>query len=90
MKGFYESHEMQLALCYEMWNDKNRGIFEVEKIFNWSPNDWVSNPVYNFKDQTKNKYMGVCEEFGVRNTDVFFGLSEGFREYLISRTVQWI
>lgn len=54
-KGFYESHEIQLAAYREMWNN-HFPDYPVEKIYNWSPKEWTgSKPTYNFKDQTGSK-----------------------------------
>jgi len=50
-KGFYESHEIQLSAYREMWQihfPDNK----VDRIFNWSPKEFRTNPSYNLKDQT--------------------------------------
>jgi len=50
-KGFYESHEIQL----KMYQDLFEAVFPddpVDKLYNWSPKDWRTEPSYNFKDQT--------------------------------------
>jgi hypothetical protein len=50
-KGFWESHEIQLK-AYELLVHENYPNLKVEKLYNWSPKEWVSTPSYNFKDQT--------------------------------------
>jgi hypothetical protein len=50
-KGFYDEHAIQLEsyrhLIKNEWPD-----LEVEKIFNWSPKEWKTEPGYNLKDQS--------------------------------------
>lgn len=50
-RGFWESHEIQLK-AYQMLVEENYPDLKVDKLFNWSPKEWVSTPSYNFKDQT--------------------------------------
>lgn len=51
-KGFYESHEWQLKMYQDMWNE-NFPEFKVEYIFNFAPNTWTGDiPTYKLKDQT--------------------------------------
>jgi len=51
-KGFNENHEVQLEIYRRIWN-KNFPELEVEKLFNWSPNEWRGGtPTYKLKDQT--------------------------------------
>lgn len=50
-KGFYESHELQLAVYRKIWNENFPG-FPVTRVFNWSPKEWKTSPTYNFTDQT--------------------------------------
>jgi len=53
-KGFYESHEIQLAAYHEMWICHFPDVI-INKYFNWSPKDWRTTPSYNLKDQTDSK-----------------------------------
>jgi hypothetical protein len=54
-KGFFESHELQLAEYRHMW-EQNFPDIKVDYLFNWSPKDWRgTTPSYNLKDQTNAK-----------------------------------
>lgn len=51
-KGFFETHEWQLRMYQDMWNE-NFPEFPAEKIFNYAPNTWRGDvPTYKLKDQT--------------------------------------
>jgi hypothetical protein len=51
-KGFYDTHEAQLEIYRKIWN-KNFPDLEVDKLYNWAPNEWRgATPTYKLKDQT--------------------------------------
>ena len=51
-KGFYVSHEIQLKVYQELFESVFPD-YPIEKLYNFSPKDWISNPGYNLKDQTE-------------------------------------
>ena len=53
-KGFFESHEVQLAGYRDMWNEHFPDM-QIEKVFNWAPSGWTTTPKYKLKDQTNSK-----------------------------------
>lgn len=53
-KGFYESHEVQLAAYREMWNIHFPDM-RIDRVFNVSPKEWRSTPSYNLTEQTDKK-----------------------------------
>ena len=53
-KGFFESHEVQLAGYKSMWNEHFPDK-QIEKVFNWAPASWSNIPKYKLKDQTNSK-----------------------------------
>ena len=55
-KGFYESNIIQLGL-YERLFKENFPDIKIDKLYNFSPNDWRINPTYKFTDQTDNKAL---------------------------------
>lgn len=51
--GFYDSHEIQLFTCRDIWHE-NFPNKPIDRIYNWSPKDWHgTTPTFNFKDQTE-------------------------------------
>ena len=53
-KGFWEEHEIQLHMYKLIWNE-NYPDNPVERVYNFSPEDWRKKPTYNFADQTDKK-----------------------------------
>lgn len=53
-KDFHESHIRQLAIYRELWNAAYPD-HQIEKIFNWRPNDWRDKPTYTLENQTPKK-----------------------------------
>lgn len=52
-KGFYETHKMQLIGAARAV-EQNFGI-NVNEVYNWSPNNWKSEPSYTFYKHDINK-----------------------------------
>lgn len=50
-KGFWEEHELQLAMYRDMWNETYPDM-QIERTFNWAPKDWRKEPTYTLKEQT--------------------------------------
>lgn len=50
-KGFHEDNEIQLQF-EKMLFEENYPI-KVDRIYNWSPKEWTTEPNYNLKDQTE-------------------------------------
>jgi hypothetical protein len=71
-KGFWESHEIQL-MAYKNLIEYNYPELKVDKLYNWSPKDWISTPSYNFKDQTncwsQKKLPHLVELYRMDNDD---------------------
>lgn len=53
-KGFYESNSIQLRGQKELWEQAYPDK-PIDRLFNWSPKDWRSEPSYNFRDWTGHK-----------------------------------
>lgn len=69
-KGFYDSHELQLKLYKDMWNNMFGDIIQMTHIFNWSPKDWRGcTPTYHLKNQTNGVlahlgYVSIAQQEG--------------------------
>jgi len=53
-KGFYETHEIQLAAYRDMWNE-NFPELPVTMVFNWAPKDWMKDPTFTLTNQTESE-----------------------------------
>ena len=70
-KGFYESHELQLKIYREIWNETFGDILPVTHIFNWAPTDWKCGvPKFKLKNQDNGNL--ICEHY------LNLGLAHGF------------
>ncbi len=49
--GFYPINEAQGHMYKLLWED-NFPEIQIDKIYNWSPKDWIDEPAYHLKDQT--------------------------------------
>jgi hypothetical protein len=70
-KGFYESHELQLKIYREIWNEIFGDILPITHIFNWAPTDWRCGvPKFKLKNQDNGNL--ICEKY------LDLGLAHGF------------
>lgn len=63
-KYFYESHEMQLHLCRDLWNENAEiyGWDKAARVFNWAPSQWHwPNPTFKLKDQGGSKHAAKLD-----------------------------
>lgn len=61
-KGFYESHELQLKVYREMWNETFGDIIPMTHIFNWAPTEWKCGvPKFKLKNQDNGNL--ICSEY---------------------------
>jgi hypothetical protein len=60
-KGFWDSHECQLAGYRAVWNEMNGSFFEVPFIFNWRPSEWRETPKYELKNQSDSVFTETIE-----------------------------
>ncbi len=51
---FYAEHELQLHE-YRALLKENFPALKIQKLYNWSPKNWIGKPNYNLKDQTEAK-----------------------------------
>lgn len=69
-KGFWEESEIQLH-AYKQLFEKEFDDIKIDKVFSWSPKDWISTPTYNLKDQTNSsnadKLSHLLEIFKISN-----------------------
>lgn len=50
-KGFWEEAEIQLQAYKTLFENEFPDI-TIERLYNWSPKDWIKSPTYNLVDQT--------------------------------------
>ncbi len=71
-KGFWESHEIQLHLYLDMWNE-NFPDMPINRSFNWSPLGWRTKPNFAFEEQTnkpsRSKIPLLKQMFEIDNPD---------------------
>jgi len=63
--GFYESHELQLALYREIYNE-NFPDEPIELIFNFAPTEWRKTPTYKLQNQSNSRFCGKHRAFGTK------------------------
>ena len=74
-KGFYEEHEVQLEF-ERMVFEENFPDVKVDAIYNWSPKEWITNPGYNFKDQSDSLNRQKAEAYlAIAKMDLMHKLS---------------
>lgn len=61
-KGFWDSHQLQLACYKELWNEWFKDIFPVTHIFNFAPTDWRKEPKYKLENQTENPFSETVRD----------------------------
>lgn len=69
-KGFYESHELQLKVYRELWNETFADVIHMTHIFNWAPTEWRCNkPKYKLKNQDNGDLIvGYYLELGLAHS----------------------
>lgn len=58
--GFQDKHFFQLQL-YKRILKENYPNLEVERLYNWSPKAWRTEPSYNLKEQSDGRLEKLCE-----------------------------
>ena len=53
--GIFESAEMQLVINKLIFEENFRHL-EIQKLFSWSPKDFIKEPTYTLKDQGKTTF----------------------------------
>lgn len=59
---FHKQHILQLEGYRETWNE-NFPDYPIQKIFNWSPSNWRTEPSYHFKDQSDSDYGALLQNY---------------------------
>lgn len=62
-KGFNEQHEVQLYMGKIAFEENFPTSPRIDKMFNWSPQDWYKYPTYKVKDQTQTKGQKKLEHY---------------------------
>lgn len=60
--GFYPQHEAQLHLYKNLWED-NFPFMPIDRVFNWSPKEWNTEPAYTVKDQTDSREARKIDKY---------------------------
>lgn len=55
-KRYYDSHQFQLEMQKDIWNENYGKKFKVTHVFNWSPKNWKDSPTWTFQNQTDNEF----------------------------------
>lgn len=58
--GFYDGHIIQLHGYRKTWNENFPDV-QIDRVFNWAPNEWRDNPGYKLEEQT-DKWQGKLLE----------------------------
>jgi hypothetical protein len=58
--GFFDKHFFQLQLNKRIF-EENYPDRSIDRLFNWSPKAWISEPTFNLKDQTDGPLIDLCD-----------------------------